>query len=146
MRRTCTLHRGTRETRVCEPSNFSISIMTTVEQNLSRETLTPQLANINHLVKGKTHETALRFGAVWEALDFNIPHLAKAYYCLPRWAGAHGTSCTDSQPRSAGSKHIHTNCTWLLVNTPVPPSRDYMTLLQCLECALCYQTKEIMQR
>ena len=64
--------------------------------------LTPQLTNINHLLKGKTHEIALRFGAVWEAHDFSIPHLAKAYYCLLKWTGAHCSSCRDTQPRSVG--------------------------------------------
>lgn len=61
--------------------------------------LTPQLTNINHLLKGKTHEIASRFGAVWEAHDFSIPPLAKAYYRLLKWAGAHCSSCIDAQPR-----------------------------------------------
>lgn len=71
--------------------------------------LTPQLTNINHLSKGKTHEIALRFGAVWEARDFCILPLAKACYHLPKRAGAHCSSCADAQPRSVARNHPQTH-------------------------------------
>lgn len=77
--------------------------------------LTPQLTNINHLLKGKPHEIALRFGAVWEAHDFSILPLAKAYSCLPRGAGAHCSSRTNAQPGSAGRNWTQTHSHQLYV-------------------------------
>lgn len=40
-----------------------------VEPNLPREMPTPRLTNINHLLRGKTHETAWRSAVFWEAGD-----------------------------------------------------------------------------
>lgn len=110
-RRTRTLQRGMWETPLWEPRNCSASVMLIVESNVSREMLTPQLTDINHLLRGKTHEITLRSGVVWEAHDFSRSPLAKGYQCLLKWGGAPCSLCTAAQPRSAGRNYpqIHSH-------------------------------------
>lgn len=107
--------------------------------------LTPQHTNRNSLLKGRTHATALRLRVVWEARGFSRPPLAKSYFWLPEWAGVLCCFSTSTQHQVGGQKAA-TNCTGVLANAQVPPQRDYTTLPWSLECTLCYQTKEIMQR
>lgn len=73
--------------------------------------LTPQLTNINRLLKGKTYEIALRLRAVLEAHDFSIPHLAKAHHWLLKRAGVRCSSRMDTQHWVSGQNRAAATCT-----------------------------------
>lgn len=58
------------------------------------------------------------------------PEMGRGHSSPPAWEHNLG------QWAETGHKYIHTNWTWVLVNTHIPPERDYMTLPQCLDRTL----------
>lgn len=114
---------------------LSLLISTTVEQSSPREALTPQLTNINHMLKGKAQKIALRFGAGWETHDSSIwPRpLASSW----NGQGPFRSSCMGTQPGSVGrdwprihshklymgiSKHTHSTIKGLCDSHPMSGS------------------------